>query len=148
MALIRLAGRFVTVHHNGGRSWTGFHAGLNAALHNSAKLDGGRRRLLAMVQPHALFAGEAPNQKIRALSFGAQAGYDYQFGNRLEQVSRPTSPKSGGRKSRLSGALSQMRLDGYCPAIICSGSVAFEAVRKADIDWISTVRGRLGYAVQ
>lgn len=124
----------------GGRNWTGFHAGLNAA-YNFAKFKGTATALDGSTMRYS--ETEAPNQKIRALSFGVQAGYDYQFDNRIiagiaadiaksEISSSQVTFANEGSTGTSSDNLFRQR--------------AFESVRKTDIDWISTVRGRLGYA--
>lgn len=133
-----LAGLFAP--SQGGKSWTGFHAGLNAA-YNFAKQDGAATALDGSSMRYS--AGEAPHQKIRALSFGVQAGYDYQFGNRIV-----AGVAADIAKSEISG--SQVTFANEGSTGLSGDNLfrqrAFEAVRKTDIDWISTVRGRLGYA--
>ncbi|RKE65931.1 TonB-dependent receptor domain-containing protein [Pseudorhodoplanes sinuspersici] len=123
-----------------GKSWTGFHAGVNAAQ-NFAKLTGAARTLDGSTMRYS--AGEAPNQKIEAFSFGAQIGYDYQFANRIV-----AGIAADIAKSEISG--SQVTFANEGSSLPDSNNMfrqrAFEAVRKTEIDWMATVRGRLGYA--
>lgn len=122
------------------RNWSGFHAGLNSA-YNFAELRGASTALDGSVTRYS--ATEAPNQNIKALSFGLQAGYDYQFNNRIV--------------AGIAADIAKSEISGSQVTFANEGSVnrdssnllyarAFEAVQRSSIDWIATVRGRLGYA--
>ena len=123
-----------------GRNWTGFHAGLNAA-YNFAELRGASTALDGSVTRYS--ATEAPNQNIKALSFGAQAGYDYQLANRFV-----AGVAADIAKSTISGSQVTFANEGSTSNSNTNlfYARAFEAVQKSSIDWIATVRGRLGYA--
>ncbi len=120
-------------------SWGGFHAGVNSA-YNFAKLRGTTTALDGTSNRYS--ATEAPNQNIDALSFGIQAGYDYQFSNRIV-----AGIEADIAKSEISGSQVTYATEGS------SGPYGdnlfrlrqYEAVQKSDIGWLSTVRGRLGY---
>lgn len=124
----------------GGRSWTGFHAGVNSA-YNFAELRGASTALDGSVTRYS--ATEAPNQDIKALSFGLQGGYDYQFRNRIV-----AGIAAHIARSEISG--SQVTFANEGSSILSNSNMfyarAFEAVQESSIDWIATVRGRLGYA--
>lgn len=119
--------------------WSGFHAGVNTA-YNFAKFTGAATTIDG--SPN-LYANEAPNLGVRASSFGFAAGYDYQFSNRIV-----AGIEADIAKSMISGSQITYANEGSTGAdsTNLSRQRAFEAVRKTDIDWISTVRGRLGYA--
>jgi len=123
-----------------GRNWTGFYAGLNSA-YNFAEMRGAATALDGSAMLYS--STEAPHQDIRALSFGLQAGYDYQFSNRVV-----AGIAADIAKSEISG--SQFTLANEGSTAVNTNNLfrqrAFEAVRKTDIDWIATVRGRLGYS--
>lgn len=123
-----------------GRNWTGFYAGLNSA-YNFAEIRGAAAALDGSTMRYS--ATEAPSQDIKALSFGIQAGYDYQFNNRI--VAGVIADIS---KSEISGSQVTFANEGSTAANTNNlfRQRAFEAVQKTDIDWIATVRGRLGYA--
>jgi hemoglobin/transferrin/lactoferrin receptor protein len=125
---------------SGGRSWTGFHAGLNTA-YNFAELGGASTAMDGSTMRYS--ASEAPDQNIKALSFGVQAGYDYQFDNRIV--------------AGIAGDIAKSEISGSQVTFANEGGTdnnssnmfydrAFEAVQKSGIDWVATVRGRLGYA--
>lgn len=121
-------------------NWTGFHGGVNAA-YNFAKFNGTASNLDGSAGLYS--AAEAPGLDVRAFSFGLSAGYDYQFANRLV-----VGVAADIAKSQISGSQVTYALEGE------SGNIAgnlnrvrqFEAVQKTSIDWLATVRGRLGYA--
>jgi hemoglobin/transferrin/lactoferrin receptor protein len=119
--------------------WSGFHAGVNAA-YNFAKFSGDS---VTMDGSPNLYASEAPNLGVRASSFGIHAGYDYQFSNRVV-----AGIEADIAKSTISGSQITYALEGGTGAdsTNLNRSRQFEAVQKSSIDWISTVRGRLGYA--
>lgn len=123
-----------------GRNWTGFHAGLSSA-YNFAKLRGASTALDGSFTRYS--ATEAPNQDIKALSFGLQAGYDYQFNNRIV-----AGVAADIAKSEISGSQVTFANEGSVNRDSSNlfYARAFEAVQKSSIDWIATVRGRLGYA--
>lgn len=120
-------------------SWSGFHAGVNAA-YNFAKFSG---TAATMDGSTNLYPGEAPNFGVRASSFGIHAGYDYQFNNRVI-----AGIEADIAKSDISG--SQITYVNEGPTGTDSTNLRrsrqFEALEQNKIDWISTVRGRLGYA--
>ncbi|MCP9630527.1 TonB-dependent receptor [Rhodopseudomonas palustris] len=122
-------------------NWTGFHAGVNAA-YNSAKFSGTVTALDGSADSHA--ANEAPNQQVGALSFGLHAGYDYQFANRIVAGIEADIAKTEIGASQVTFATE----GAVCN---CSNNLSrmrqFEAVQQSEVKWLSTVRGRLGYAV-
>lgn len=124
----------------GGRNWTGFHAGFNSA-YNFAELRGSATAADGSTMRYS--SDEAPNQNIKALSFGIQAGYDYQFSNSIV-----AGVAADMAKSEISG--SQVTFANEGSSLLNSSNMfyarAFEAVQKSSIDWVATVRGRLGYA--
>lgn len=119
--------------------WSGFHAGVDAA-YNFAKFTGAAT---TMDGSPNLYPGEAPNLGVKASSFGLRAGYDYQFDNRII-----AGIEADIAKSEIGG--SQITYANEGSTGTDSGNLGrsrqFEAVQKSSIDWISTVRGRLGYA--
>ncbi|MFT4118239.1 TonB-dependent receptor domain-containing protein [Bradyrhizobium sp.] len=121
-------------------NWTGFHAGFNSA-YNFAELRGGSTALDGSITRYS--ATEAPNQNIKAVSFGVQAGYDYQFRNRIVAGIAADFAKSEISGSQVTFA-NEGSTDNNSSNLFYDR--AFEAVQKSSIDWIATVRGRLGYA--
>ena len=121
-------------------NWSGFHAGVNSA-YNFAKFRGSMKALDGSTLGH--LANETPHQNIDALSFGLQAGYDYQFNNRML-----VGIEADIAKSAISGSQVTYATEGLDCA--CSNNLfrmrQYEAVQKSEIDWFSTVRGRFGYA--
>ena len=124
----------------GGRNWTGFHAGLNAA-YNLAEFTGASTALDGSTTRYS--SAEAPNQNVKALSFGIQAGYDYQFSNRMVAGIAADIAKSEIASSQVTFA-NEGSTDLNNSNMFYAR--AFESVQKSSIDWLSTVRGRLGYA--
>lgn len=122
-------------------NWSGFHAGVNTA-YNSAKFGGAMTALDGSADGHA--ANEAPNQQVGALSFGLHAGYDYQFANRFI-----VGIEADIAKTEIGASQVTFASEGV--ACNCANNLArmrqFEAVQQSEIKWLSTVRGRLGYAV-
>ncbi len=123
-----------------GRNWSGFHVGLTSA-YNFAELGGAATALDGSLSRYS--TSEAPNQKIKAMSFGVQAGYDYQFNNRIV-----AGIAGDFAKSEISA--SQVAFANEGTTEFNSNNLfydrAFEAVQKSSIDLVATVRGRLGYA--
>lgn len=79
---------------------------------------------------------------VKALSFGIHAGYNYQFNNRMILG--------------IEADIARSEIGGSQVAFAAEGSTGpygdnlnrlrqFEAVQKSQIEWLSTVRGRLGY---
>ncbi len=120
-------------------NWSGFHVGVNTA-YNFAKVSGSAT---SADGTSTLYPDEAPNLGIRASSFGLMAGYDYQFNNNIvagievdiaktqiggSQIDYANETSDGGTLGNLRRARQ------------------FESVHETEIKWMSTVRGRLGYA--
>ena len=122
----------------GAGDWSGFQVGLNGAYNftnfsgSSVALDGAMTRYSAE---------EAPNQSIKALSFGVHAGYDYQFVNRVI-----LGVQADFAKSEISGSKVAYANESFGYGNDLFRTRQFEAVTRSEIDWMSTVRGRLGYA--
>ena len=119
--------------------WSGFHVGVNAA-YNFAKFTGAAT---TMDGSPNLYSGEAPNLDVRASSFGIQAGYDYQFSNGLIAGIAADIAKSeiGGAQINYANETSDGGIAGNLRR-----ARQFESVHETEIKWLSTVRGRLGYA--
>lgn len=133
-----LAGLFASSPGRG--NWSGFYAGVNSA-YNFAKLGGTSTALDGSATRYS--ATEAPNQNIKALSFGLQAGYDYQFANRIV-----AGVAADIAKSEISGSqvtFANEGSTGYDSSNLFYDR-AFASVQRSTIDWLATVRGRLGYA--
>ena len=121
-----------------GRNWTGFYAGLNAG-YDFARFKG----TMTALDGTAVRDGNATNQNLNGFSFGAQAGYNYQFSNRIV-----AGIEADIWKPQISGWKDTCTAE--APNSVCSSELAnaqFESSVKSDVQWISTVRGRLGYAV-
>lgn len=133
-----LAGLFGASQASGSR--TGFYAGANSA-YNFAQFSGAVTALDGSTTRYS--ATEAPNQNIKALSFGAHVGYDYQFENRIV-----AGLAADIARSEISG--SQVTFANEGGTDYNSQNMfydrAFEAVHRSSIDWVGTIRGRLGYA--
>lgn len=122
-------------------NWSGFYAGADAA-YNFAKFQG---QMTASDGSTAGYPGrESPDLDVKALSFGLHAGYNYQFSNRMI-----VGIEADIAKSEISGSQVTYATEGS------SGLFGdnlyrlrqYEAVQRSQIEWISTVRGRLGYGV-
>jgi hemoglobin/transferrin/lactoferrin receptor protein len=122
-------------------NWSGFYAGAHAA-YNFAKFRG------QMTASDGSTAGnpgrESPGLDVKALSFGLHAGYNYQFSNRMI-----VGIEADIAKSEISGSQVTYATEGS------SGPFGdnlnrlrqYEAVQRSRIEWLSTVRGRLGYGI-
>ena len=124
----------------GHTDWSGFYAGATGA-YNFAEFSGTTTALDGTTGGYP--ALESPDLNVGALSFGLQAGYDYQLGGNIvagvvgdiakteisaTQVTFATERSTGTNTSNL------------------NRTRQFEAVQKSEIEWLSTLRGRLGYA--
>lgn len=120
-------------------NWSGFYAGVDAA-YNFAKFRG---QMTASDGSTAGYPGrESPSLNVNALSFGAHAGYNYQFSNRLI-----VGIEADIAKSEVSGSQVTYAMEGstgpYGDNLYRLRQ--YEAVQKSSVEWLSTVRGRLGY---
>lgn len=114
--------------------WTGFYAGVHAGgafghtWGDTTTLDGTEN-------PAA--ARESADQSFDSGLFGVQAGYNWQLGNRFV-----LGVEADWSKTYLHGSQKTLSTD---PVLAANGHV--DANTSYDIDWTSSVRGRLGYAV-
>jgi len=79
---------------------------------------------------------------VNALSFGIHAGYNYQFSNRMI-----LGIEADIAKSEISGSQVTYATEGSTGPYgdNLNRLRQYEAVQKSQIEWVSTVRGRLGY---
>lgn len=121
---------------SGVANWGGFYAGVNTA-YNFAEFRGHMTTANG-----AIASRETPNMDVKALSFGIHAGYNYQFNNRVILG--------------IEADIVRSEIGGSQVAFAAEGSTGpygdnlnrlrqFEAVQKSQVEWLSTVRGRLGY---
>ncbi|MGD9837164.1 MAG: TonB-dependent receptor [Afipia sp.] len=116
--------------------WGGFYAGMNTA-YNFAAFRG------RMTRANGAIAGrETPDMDIKALSFGIHAGYNYQFSNRMV-----LGIEADIARSDLAGSQVTYAAEGSTGPYgdNLNRLRQFEAVHKSGIEWLSTIRGRLGY---
>ncbi len=131
LSMARIFGSSSTV-----ANWGGFYAGVNTT-YNFAEFRG------QMTAASGAIAGrETPNMDVKALSFGIHAGYNYQFSNHMVLG--------------IEADIARSEIGGSQVAFAAEGSTGpfgdnlnrlrqLEAVQKSQIEWLSTVRGRLGY---
>lgn len=120
--------------------WGGSYIGVNSA-YNFAELKGTTTALDGTSGGYP--ALESPNLDLSALSFGVQAGYNFQIGKNIV--------------AGFAGDIAKSQIAGSQITYATEGSTTpnntnlnryrqFESVQKSEIEWLSTLRGRLGYA--
>ncbi|MDC7789430.1 TonB-dependent receptor [Rhodoplanes sp. TEM] len=122
-------------------SWSGLHVGVHGG-YAFASLGGSMTTLAGTTTGHT--AAETPDSSPKGALFGIQAGWDHQFANRIVaglevDLAKPEIGASEVDYAR-EGATGPYSQNLY-------RTRQFEAVRVSEIDWLSTVRARLGYAV-
>ncbi|TDR95065.1 hemoglobin/transferrin/lactoferrin receptor protein [Enterovirga rhinocerotis] len=120
--------------------WSGFHIGGHGA-YDYTRLRG---QTTALDGSSAGYAGqESPRLNAGGFSFGLNAGYDAQFANGVV-----VGLEGDISKSESSGTQLTMATEGDTGPFSTNllRSRQYEATQKSEIDWISTIRGRLGYA--
>lgn len=122
-----------------GMNWSGFNVGVNSA-YNLAEFRG---RATALDGSSTGYSGQdSPNLDVKALSFGVHAGYNYQFKNNLIAGFEIDFAKSEIGGSEI--AYAKEGTTGTDSSNLLRGR-KYEAVRQSHIEWLSTVRGRIGY---
>lgn len=124
----------------GAADWSGLYAGAYSA-YDFAEFDGTTTALDGTTAGYP--ALEAPNLEVGALSFGIQAGYNYQLSSNIV-----AGIEGDIAKSEISGTQVTYATEGSTGPYTnnLNRGRQFEAVQKSDIEWLSTLRGRLGYA--
>ncbi|RDV03408.1 TonB-dependent receptor domain-containing protein [Undibacter mobilis] len=122
-------------------NWSGFYAGVNGA-YNYADITGRTTQLDGTSGRYG--ASESPDFNLDAMSFGIHAGFNHQFVNRMV-----VGVEADIAKTQMSGSQITYATEGATENF---GSNLFrqrqyEAVQKESVQWLSTLRGRLGYAV-
>lgn len=121
--------------------WSGFYAGAHMG-YDFVGFGGSMTTLDGTASGYP--ADEAPNTDARGFSFGVQAGWNHQFANRVV-----VGIEADLAKPEISGTEVTYATEGIdCR---CSNNMyrmrAVEAVQTGQIDWLATLRARLGYAV-
>ncbi|QUS39441.1 TonB-dependent heme/hemoglobin receptor family protein [Tardiphaga alba] len=118
----------------GRTDWTGLYAGGHVGS-GAAQLQGITTDLDGST--NGISPAESANQDLRSLLFGGQVGFNYQFANRMVVG--------------LEADWSRSLFKGQQSAFITQGGLAgtgnLEAKMHYDIDWLSTLRARVGYAL-
>ncbi len=118
----------------GTADWSGLFAGVHAggvfgrASGSTTALDG---------TPDAIAATESANLGLDGTLFGVQAGYNWQLDNRLV-----LGVEADWSKTHLQGTQKAVSTEGTL-----ANAGALQAQTVYDIDWTSSIRGRVGYAV-
>jgi len=118
----------------GAVDWTGLYAGVHAGGgfgHISGNTTAGDG------SANATAATESADLNLNSGVFGVQAGYNWQFDNRVV-----VGVEAGWSKTWMSGKQAAVSTEGGLAAL-----GAIQAQTYYDIDWTSSVRGRLGYAM-
>ena len=125
---------------DGVTDWSGPYAGVSLT-YNLAEFGGTTTALDGTSTGYP--ALESPNLNVEALSFGIQAGYNFRLGNNIV-----VGIEGDIVKSQIAGTQITYATEGSTAADSnnLNRSRQFEAVQKSEVEWLSTLRGRLGYA--
>ncbi|TDR85245.1 TonB-dependent receptor domain-containing protein [Enterovirga rhinocerotis] len=136
---ISLANLFST---NAGKTdWTGFYLGGHGGFGQS-RLDGTMTAADGSVAGYPI--AETPKLKGSGFVFGLNAGYNHQFGNGLVVGIEGDIVKPQTGHSEYAYATESERSGGFTDLLRLRN---IEATRSSDIEWLTTIRGRLGYAL-
>lgn len=119
----------------GEQDWTGLYAGVHAGA-GLGRIEGNVTALDGTADPVA--ATESPDLALRNSFFsGAQAGFNWQFDNRLVL----------GLEADYTSTSFGVSQEARATETSLAGRNVLQAATVYDLDWLSTVRGRLGYAL-
>jgi outer membrane immunogenic protein len=124
-------------------TWTGFYAGVNAGpVWGDSKIDVVSTPVSANpnrgdVLSSAVLAGTASGgQQFGGLAGGGQVGYNYQMGSIVVGLEADIMGLTGNSTTMV-----------YTASVAGGGSVNSALTATSQVDWLGTVRGRLGYTV-
>ncbi|TDR84522.1 TonB-dependent receptor domain-containing protein [Enterovirga rhinocerotis] len=127
--------------NKGKTDWTGFYVGGHSGYSEG-------RNTGTMTAADGSMAGypalERPNKIGRGFVFGANAGYNYHLSNGIVAGIEGDIVKPQTGHSQFAYAVEGSNRGGIQDLYLTR---QLEAVRASDIEWLSTIRGRLGFAL-